>query len=246
MTEQEWLASNYPQKMLDYLRGKPTDRKLRLFAIACCRRTLPLLNETSRQVVEAGERYVEGLATPEQLRPLVARAQEISSELDPGYDPNAADWEECALMQAAHAAWWPALTDHEAWQVAGVAARSAATALGISSALDTQSAESLGPVANGNAAVSAAEKREAAAQSELLRDIFGSAFRPVTLNPAWQTSNVIALAQAIYDDRAFERLPILADALEDAGCDNADILHCRQPGVHVRGCWVVDLVLAKE
>src|SRR5262249_28372930 len=84
-------------------------------------------------------------------------------------------------------------------------------------------------------------------QSQLLHDIFRNPFRPVTLNPAWRTSNVTALAQSIYDDRAFDRLPILADALEDAGCDNADILnHCRQPGEHVRECWVMDLVLGKE
>jgi hypothetical protein len=84
-------------------------------------------------------------------------------------------------------------------------------------------------------------------QIRLLRDIFGNPFRPVTLNPAWCTSNVTGLAQSIYVDRAFDRLPILADALEEAGCDNADILnHCRQPGEHVRGCWVVDLVLRKE
>jgi hypothetical protein len=81
----------------------------------------------------------------------------------------------------------------------------------------------------------------------LLRDIFANPFRPVAINPAWRTSNVTALAQSIYDERAFDRLPILADALEDAGCDNVDILnHCRQPGEHVRGCWVVDLVLGKE
>jgi hypothetical protein len=90
-------------------------------------------------------------------------------------------------------------------------------------------------------------KAKKKSQVGLIRDIFGNPFRPVTINPAWRTSNVTALAQAIYDDRAFDRLPILADALEDAGCDNADILnHCRQPGVHVRGCWVVDLVLGKE
>jgi hypothetical protein len=69
----------------------------------------------------------------------------------------------------------------------------------------------------------------------------------VAINPAWLTSNVSGLAQAIYDDRAFERMPILGDALEDAGCDNADILnHCRGPGPHVRGCWVVDMLLEKE
>lgn len=62
----------------------------------------------------------------------------------------------------------------------------------------------------------------------------------------WRTSTVVALAQGIYDDRAFDRLPILADALQDAGCDNPDILnHCRDTGPHARGCWVVDLVLGK-
>jgi hypothetical protein len=67
------------------------------------------------------------------------------------------------------------------------------------------------------------------------------------MSPAWRTANVTALAQAIYDERAFDRLPSLADALEDAGCDNQDILqHCRSGGEHVRGCWVVDLLLGKE
>jgi hypothetical protein len=81
----------------------------------------------------------------------------------------------------------------------------------------------------------------------LIRDIFGNPFRPVTFGPAWRTATVASLAQASYDERAFDRLPILADALEDAGCTNADILgHCRGGGEHVRGCWVVDLVLGKE
>jgi hypothetical protein len=88
---------------------------------------------------------------------------------------------------------------------------------------------------------------ESRVQSELLRDIFGNPFRPVTIDPAWRTVTVTSLAQAIYDERAFDRMPILADALEDAGCTNAEVLnHCRQPVVHVRGCWVVDLLLAKE
>jgi hypothetical protein len=82
---------------------------------------------------------------------------------------------------------------------------------------------------------------------DCLRDVLGNPFSRVTLTPCWGTSNVVGMAEAIYDDRAFDRLPILADALEDAGCDNADILrHCREPGKHVRGCWVVDLVLGKE
>jgi len=85
-------------------------------------------------------------------------------------------------------------------------------------------------------------------QTRLLHCIFGPLpFRSITFDPTWLTPTVINLAQAIYDDRAFDRMPILADALEDAGCTNQDILsHCRQPGVHVRGCWVVDLLLDKE
>jgi hypothetical protein len=83
-----------------------------------------------------------------------------------------------------------------------------------------------------------------------LRDIFDNPFRPVTIDPAWLTwrdGTFPKLAQAIYDEHAFDRLLILADALEDAGCDNADILaHCRGPGPHVRGCWVIDLLLGKE
>jgi hypothetical protein len=79
-----------------------------------------------------------------------------------------------------------------------------------------------------------------------IREIFNP-FRPVTVDPHSLTTNVFAIAQSIYNDRRFDDLPVLADALEDASCDNADILnHCRQPGVHVRGCWVVDLILGKE
>jgi hypothetical protein len=87
-------------------------------------------------------------------------------------------------------------------------------------------------------------------QAKLVRDIFSNPFRPPSLDPSWLSWNdgtIPKLAQAIYDDRAFDRLPILADALEEAGCTNADILnHCRQPGEHVRGCWVVDLLLGKS
>jgi hypothetical protein len=85
------------------------------------------------------------------------------------------------------------------------------------------------------------------ASADLLRDIFGNPFRPVSVDPAWLTSTVVQLAQGIYEDRAFDRLPILADAMQDAGCENPDVLaHCRRPGPHVRGCWVVDLVLGKS
>jgi hypothetical protein len=84
----------------------------------------------------------------------------------------------------------------------------------------------------------------------LLHCIFGNPFRPVSLDPAWLHCNggtVRKMAEAIYDDRAFDRLPILADALEEAGCtDRAVLDHCRGSGAHVRGCWVLDLLLGKE
>ena len=72
-------------------------------------------------------------------------------------------------------------------------------------------------------------------------------FSRLQMDPQWLTSTVVAVAQGIYVDRAFNRLPILADALQDVGCEHAKILtHCRGPGPHVRGCWVVDLVLGKS
>jgi hypothetical protein len=82
----------------------------------------------------------------------------------------------------------------------------------------------------------------------IIRDIFGNPFRPVAFDPEWRTSSVVSLAQAMYESRGFSSMPILSDALQDAGCDQTDILnHCRDAeSVHVRGCWVVDLVLGKS
>ncbi|MBP3956863.1 hypothetical protein J8F10_16450 [Gemmata sp. G18] len=77
--------------------------------------------------------------------------------------------------------------------------------------------------------------------------MFGSLFYSARLSPSWRTSTVLALASQMYESRDFSAMPILADALQDAGCDSTDVLdHCRGPGPHVRGCWVVDLVLGKE
>jgi len=89
--------------------------------------------------------------------------------------------------------------------------------------------------------------QERVAQADLLRDIFGNVFRPVTFSPSWRTDTALSLAKQMYDSHDFSLMPSLADTLQDAGCDNADILsHCRGPGPHVRGCWVVDLVLGKQ
>jgi hypothetical protein len=87
-----------------------------------------------------------------------------------------------------------------------------------------------------------------AAQITLLHDIVGPLpFRPVSLNRTWLTLDVVMMSQAIYEERTFDRLPALADALEAAGCRDAEVLrHLREPGTHVRGCWALDAVLGKS
>ena len=89
---------------------------------------------------------------------------------------------------------------------------------------------------------------EASIQVGFNKDIFGNPFRLVVFSPQWRTDTAVTLARQMYDSRDFSAMPILADALQDAGCDNDDILnHCRDTkAAHVRGCWVVDLVLGKE
>jgi hypothetical protein len=88
---------------------------------------------------------------------------------------------------------------------------------------------------------------ECVVQCQLGRDIFGNPFRPASADQSVLTSNVIEFAQAMYQERGFDRMAVLADAMEEAGCTDAAILdHCRRPGEHVRGCWVVDLLLGKK
>jgi len=210
MTEQKWLACTDPQPMLDFLRGKASDRKLRLFACACCRRIWHLLSdERSRTAVEVLEAFCEGAVTEKQLEEARSKAHQAS------YQPPEA---------IAEPVFWAAayVADAPAFFVARQV---------VSCVSDAEMQTEL---------------REPRTE-HLVHDVFGNPFRPIALDSAWLTPTVTSLAQAIYNDRAFDRLPILADALEDSGCTNADILnHCRQPGVHVRGCWAVDLVLGKE
>jgi hypothetical protein len=103
--------------------------------------------------------------------------------------------------------------------------------------------------ANGYAVLAAFATAQAK-NCELIRDIFGNPHSSPAIDSAWLGWNdrtILKVSQAIYEERAFDRLPILADALEDAGCNVADIVdHCRGPGPHVRGCWVIDLLLDKE
>jgi hypothetical protein len=214
--------------MLIFLRGRGGERKLRLFACACARRCWHLLADgRSRRAVEEAERLAEGLAGPEAARAARAGAD--------GVWKGAGRPATLALDAAAEAALAAA---HE---VAGVAAEQAAIGAEWAAAGASNSARTL-----------PARVAEQEAQADLLRCLFGPApFRPLPgLNPSWLTweaGAVANLARAAYDGRAFECLPVLADALEEAGCtDQAILTHLRGPGPHTRGCWVLDLLLGKS
>jgi hypothetical protein len=231
MTEAEWLACEDPQPMLEFLRGKTSDRKLCLLACSCCRLLPSLLRDPEGlNALEIMERQADGLIS--------------HGELDIAFDGAMT-----ALQRVTNGLW------HPEWQV--LCARTLvhlierrwadvlAVMQNVRAAAAAETSISRGYLANDKCESAVAHEKDF--QSGMVRDIFVSPFRPVALDCTWTTSTVTALAQAIYDDRAFDRLPILADALEDAGCTDADILaHCRGGGEHVRGCWVVDLLTGRE
>jgi hypothetical protein len=248
MTEAEWLNAADAGPMLEFLEDRASDRKLRLFAAACCRRIWDRITDgRSRAAVETCESGIEQAPAERALAGVWKAAEAASCEAyDPVYDLEhapAALREEAALAAARrrfHALDAPFCllqwTDGEwarpDWGVPpGEAHRRAAAA------------REVARVAAGAVESSAAEAR---AQADLLRDLFGNPWRPASLDSAWLTRTATALARAAYEGRRFEGLPILGDALEEAGCDREEILaHCRGPGPHVRGCWVVDALLGK-
>jgi hypothetical protein len=220
----EWWAATDPNQMLKFLREKGSDRKLRLFACACCRRIWHLLrDELSRKAIEVAERFAEGATTEEELTQAENDANDVWNKLT---------WAEVDGTDA----------ETDASDAACGAACYAEGAIGAAESASHSAADALSY--EGKQAV------EQESQCRLLRDLFGSPFRPVVVDPSWLTWNdgtVVKLAEAIYNGRAFDRLPILADALEEAGCQDAEILtHCRQQGNHVRGCWLIDLLTNKE
>jgi hypothetical protein len=256
MTEAEWLECADPQKMLEFLRGKASERRLRLLACACCIHIWHLLTDArSRKAIEVAEQCADGWASPQALLEASdsawAAAKEMissyqtASGFDPYTDPERmyGIHDDCLAAPAACAAAYASMADL-GW-VSSVARYACHATVQAASPVGTAGS------AGSSATREEAERAERTAQAALLCDIFGPLpFRTVTLDPlwlAWNEGTVVKLAQGTYDDRAFDRLPVLADALEEAGCTNPDILaHCRQPGPHVRGCWVVDLLLGKE
>lgn len=184
MTEAEWLAATDPTPMLQFLRGRASDRRFRLFAVGCLR-----AEELTREAPD-----LRGMLQMEEEVDLLHQSEEVP------------------------------LLDDENRIVGRVRLETA-----FFTACDT--ARFVG-------------KR----RGNILRDIIGNPFRPVAFDPSWRTSTVVALANQMYESRDFSPMPVLADALQDAGCDQPDILaHCRDPQpAHVRGCWVVDLILGKS
>jgi hypothetical protein len=228
VTEAEWHGGDDPGAMLEFLRDKAGDRKKRLFMAACCRGVWRLLPDPrSRRAVEVAEWYADGAATRRELAAAHGKAVAVAGH---------------GVRHVAWAAYWTSsrtLSDSIINNVRFNTAQAAA-----------REAHDAGAAANPVAAYAAGGAAEARRQADILRDLFGNPFRPSAVDPAWLTwkdGTVRKLARAIYDERHFADLPILADALEEAGCADAEILgHCRGGGDHFRGCWVLDLLLARE
>jgi hypothetical protein len=218
MKEAEWLSSRDAPPMLRFLKKKLSDRKFRLFACGGCRRVWKSLSLKSvRQVVEATERFADG-------------------EIDAGELRSA--WENAvgAIERSSQRNFRRLKRD--ATYLVRIFKMALATNVGFTDRraffeLDVQEPDEV--------------TFRTMVNADLLRCVVGNPFRPIAFDARWRTADSLALARGIYEDRAFDRLPLLADALMDAGCDHDEILaHCRGDAPHVRGCWVVDLVLGKD
>jgi hypothetical protein len=248
MTEAEWRKCEDVEAMLSFL-FKSTTRKRHLFACACCRRIWVLLtDERSRAAVQlAEERFADNRSLKRsQMSEARAAAEAAARE---------------ARTAAARFAAFGALEALGAGECGGshieltnwcAAAAAADVPPGpLSFAPQTvpvpRHSATQAEWIEGNADIYA---RERVAQAALVRDVWGPLpFRSIAIDPAWRAWNdgtIPNLASVIYRDRRFEDLPVLGDALEEAGCADADLLtHCRADGEHVRGCWVVDLLLER-
>ncbi len=226
MTEEEWLGNATPGWMLRFLGDSASGRKLWLFTCNCVEFVWQsLLQGEIAPPLELAWAAADGLvsqsnlATPPRVgqQPMMMHSAS-KSELAEWFAGRALD---VAFRQQELRVVEQIRRDVEALAVL------LATKSGQDTATDSHAAR--------------------IGMTSLLRDIFGNPFHPITLDPSWLTSTVVSLARQIYDSRDFTAMPILADALQDAGCDNPQIVeHCQGPGSHVRGCWVCDLCLNKS
>ena len=219
MTEAEWLGRAAPGLMLRFLGGRASERKLRLFACHCAELVLgSMLQRDIPPELELAWVAADDSVRPSDPAVVVAEQSVLGSELAESYAGR--------TLEAAFRPRQRALAE----------SRNAVESLAIRLASD----------AGRDTARASQEARTTLAS--FLRDIFGNPFRKVKFKKTWRTDTAVTLARQMYEAREFSAMPILADALQDAGCDNEDVLnHCRDTNqVHVRGCWVVDLVLEKE
>jgi hypothetical protein len=228
MTETKWLVCNDPNLMLGFLSSRASERKLRLFAWACVRSIWRLVPDLGRRAVEVAEEFADGAADADQLQ---ASFNAASRDSAAGLPPDIALMSIRAAQSAAGLPlyfWGPMEWPIKAIRQDGFHRAVAAGAGRLPASL---------------------HQAECARQAALLRDLFAP-FHCGDLRPgclAWNDGMLDRLARAIHENKAFQDLPILADALEEAGCTDPAILdHCRGPGPHVRGCWVVDLILGKS
>jgi hypothetical protein len=243
MTEAEWLSCTKPERMLHHLYGKVSDRKVRLFACACLRRVARFLDHPqSRQALEVAELFADGEADDARRRVTLAAAKTAAR-----WPRRRPFWDAGDMTRDAAGAARDVLQARIQGSVVIEALRRITIAAG------AEAFESASAAEGWEGVYQKAERLRAAVppvQCDLLRDVFGNPFRPAEVSPAWLEWNggtVRSVARAIYDERAFGRLPVLADALEEAGCTDADLLaHCRSGGPHARGCWVVDALLGKK
>jgi hypothetical protein len=221
MTEQEWLTLdrvNTPH--MNWLRRRGSSRKFFLVAAGFARQVEDkITHPLYRELIALVEGYADDLIPEHELSRRMRLAEEDRIERSFAMHRNGTIRRLRKGLSADSTA-VRAATPPDGWMAA-------INALGDASGAGKR--KELGP-----------------RQMELLREIFGNPFRPVNFNELWRTSTVIALARGMYESRDFSAMPILADALMDAGCDNIDILnHCRQSGQHSLGCWVLDLCLGK-
>jgi hypothetical protein len=227
MTEQDWLTATDPDRLLGHLYGRGSPRRWRLFACACARHVAHLLSDPQLlHALEVAERLADGRAGEIERRMTNTEVDRVLENGPCGDAAYSAGW---AIVEALEGD--PVIVRRWSGQINHAADAAARNAEG----------EGRDPVA--------ASAAECTYQCAVLRDLFGNPIRIVRFDPGWRTWNdgtIVRIARRIDQEQAFVDLPILADALEEAGCTEAEVLdHCRQPGVHVRGCWVLDWLLGR-
>jgi hypothetical protein len=252
MTEDEWLNCIDSKPMLEFLRGKASIRKLRLFTCACCQHSLPYsCNERSCELINIGTQLADGLASEEMLRDALQKGSpnsDLGISIAISYLPATDKYD--ATTAASSAAW--VISNSRADYIRGETYVAVRNDSGVDES--TRIALVTGQYEGRNAPIQqvlqAVSTEECRSQATLVREVFGNPFRSgalIPLSASWRTPLLSALARRIYDEGAFNRLPVLAALLAAAGFDDQELLaHCLSSGPHVRGCWALDLILGKE